>query len=134
MTDVVFLGRVVVLATHESSPSGDDSFGVAQQLLHGPSAASSENRSLGVVTHPHLPITAGVWMLLLGVQADQWPSAVHRRLVFTPNTWPLTLAAGRQVGEVDEQVGAGEPPAGQAGWDGMGWNQWVLPMMALTAG
>ena len=73
-------------------------------------------------------------MLLLGVQADQWPSAVHRRLVFTPNTWPLTLAAGRQVGEVDEQVGAGEPPAGQAGWDGMGWNQWVLPMMALTAG
>jgi len=54
MTDVGFLGRVHILATHESSPSGDDSFGVAQQLLHDPGAAASENRNLGVVAHLHL--------------------------------------------------------------------------------
>jgi hypothetical protein len=53
VTNVVFLGRVVVLAAHESCPSGDDSVGVAQQLLHDPGAAPSENRDLGVVAHLH---------------------------------------------------------------------------------
>lgn len=38
MTAVVLLGRVLVHPTHEAGPGGEDSFGMAQQLLPGPGA------------------------------------------------------------------------------------------------
>src|SRR5919198_1904785 len=51
VTPRALLGRVLALAAGPSLSGGDDSVGVAQQLLHDPGAASREHCGLGVVAH-----------------------------------------------------------------------------------
>src|SRR5215470_4298711 len=51
MTDVVLLGRILVLPAHPADARGHDPVAVAKQLLHDPEAAPREDRALGVFAH-----------------------------------------------------------------------------------
>src|SRR5690348_6761787 len=101
VTPVVLLRRVVILTAHEPGSSGDDSFGVAQQLLHDPGAASGKNRVWVLI--PKRPETALI--------AAHWVG-------YSPACSPTSriALAGHPSECTRHQSGApGEPPQSSAG-------------------